>query len=194
MSSEQRTGPARRKATIGGSLAAASLFLIVVVCVFYNEYVIEDVVGTIGRLARHDELALRLLGWCWGAGPWIGLTLLITFGQHLRQRAGGYIGVGLLIWAATGFLHLSRRRGDSLREHYRSVWADGMPLGYGWTQGVAVLFVFLLLVAVVAKLRPKFGRDETVKAKVIVFSRGAMVTWVILLAVSLAVALFAPRP
>lgn len=47
--------------------------------------------------------------------------------------------------------------------------------------------------AVVAKLS-NLGRVEPVKARVVTFSRGSLVVWVILLAVSLGAAVLVPRP
>lgn len=192
MGIEHRVGIAWRKVSTATKLDAASIVLVVVVCGFFSEYFIEEVIGAIGWFARHDESTLRLLGWSWGAGPWIGWTLLIAFRQHVSERPRRELAVGLLVWTATGCLHLSGRN-ESTREHYRSVWADGMPLGYGWIWGFAILFVFLYLMAVVAKLS-NLGRVEPVKARVVIFSRGSLVVWVILLAVSLGAALLVPRP
>lgn len=59
---EHRVGIAWRKVSTATKVDAASIVLVVVVCGFFSEYFIEEVIGAIGWFARHDESTLRLLG------------------------------------------------------------------------------------------------------------------------------------
>ncbi|MFC0628143.1 hypothetical protein [Kribbella deserti] len=193
MSTDPATGTAVRKPTPTQRRAVGTLLLVLLVCGLGGSQLAPHVVGALGRIAGHDELALRLIGWCWGGGPLLAWSLLVWLKERMSRPVKVAIGYAGIVWAGSAAMLLPGRH-ETDQERFGAALADSRPLGFGWACGFLVLFLYLLLLAIASLLFRKFRPEPTTKAHLTVAGRVATTTWLILLAASLAAALFAPRP
>lgn len=174
------------------SRALAVGFGVAAVCGVGGAFVAEDVVAGIGRLVNHDELALRLLGWCWGGLPFVVPVVAITQRHHLSRTAKRALAYVVAVWAASGALLLPGRH-SSAEERFGAAYLDYRPLGFGWAAGFLSVFATFLAAAVLVLLWRLLTRTAT-KQSAGPLNSGLTILWILFTAGGLVAALLAPMP
>jgi hypothetical protein len=169
------------------SLAVGVGFAVALISGVGGSFVAEEVVGGLGRLLNHNDLALRVLGWCWGGLPFVVLVAAYSQRHRLSQRAKRGLTYAVTAWAASGALLIPGRR-SSPEERFGEAYLDGRPLAFGWAAGFLALFATFLLAALLAILWRKLS------GPVGILDRGITIIWVVLTTAGLLTALLAPLP
>lgn len=167
-------------------------FAVAVVCGVGGAFIREDVVGALGRFVDHNELPLRLLGWCWGGLPFVVLVVAYSQRRRLVLRAKHGLVYALVIWAASGALLMPGRH-SSLEDRFGSAYSDARPLGFGWAAGFLSVFATFLAVAILILVWRKLTGTVT-KPALVALNRLIVVLWVLFTAAGLIAALVAPLP
>ena len=148
----------------------------------------KQVMSALGRLVNHQELVLRVLGWCWSGLPFLVLAVAINQRRLLAEGARAGLTYLLAVWAGSGALLLPGRT-SNLERRFGSAYPDARPLGFGWGAGALSIFVSLLLAGLVIVLLRRLGSiDQGILNRVLVG------LWIIATAAGLVVALLAPLP
>jgi len=148
----------------------------------------KQLMTALGHLVNHQELVLRILGWCWSGLPFVVLAVAITQRRHLSERARAALTYLLAVWVGSAAVLLPGRT-SNLERRFGSAYPDARPLGFGWGAGALSLFVSLLLAGLVIVLLRRFGAIDQV-----ILNRVLVCLWIIATAAGLVVALFAPLP
>ncbi|MFC0626715.1 hypothetical protein [Kribbella deserti] len=91
-------------ANLGKSLGRTGMLTVIFFFVFVALAFAASpaVTGAVGRLLGHDEVALRLAGFVWGAVPWlVGVAILIKVRRKNRRPWMAY---GCILWMLSGLL------------------------------------------------------------------------------------------
>lgn len=167
-------------------------FAVALICGVGGAFVGEDVVGGLGRLVNHNELTLRVLGWCWGGLPFVVLVAAYSQRHRLSQRAKRGLAYAVTAWAASGALLIPGRH-SSLEDRFGGAYLDARPLGFGWAAGFLSLFATFLAAGLLVLLWRKLTGTVT-KQSVGTVNRGITIVWILLTAAGLLTALLAPMP
>jgi hypothetical protein len=111
-----------------------------------SPFVVKFVVTEIGRATRHNEGALRTVGWCWTGLPFFLLVLLLAArnqSYRLRGRHSWHL-LALLAWLGSSALLLPPRTGD-LPSQLGGAYSDARFLSFGWATGLLAIFVTVVL-------------------------------------------------
>jgi hypothetical protein len=173
-----------------------SVALVVVVTVFAcgigGGFVGESVVGALGRAVDHSELALRVLGWCWGGLPYVVIAAAFVGRAKLTRNARLALTYLLAVWLASAAL-LIPGRSSSLEDRFGTAYPDARPLSFAWACGFLSAAATVLLVVVAVLLVNKF-RGTPTKQDLQNLNRTLTTAWVVLTVAGLVGALLGPMP
>jgi hypothetical protein len=128
------------------------------------------VTGAVGRVFDHDETALRLAGYGWGATPWLVAIAAIVMN---RERPFSGAGWAWLVWVASGLLLLPL--GGSQDDVDAAVWADTNLLAFSWLCAMGAALVAMLISNVSGMVRGFTGRKGLAAPRLL------LACWIVLL-------------
>ncbi|MEV5960796.1 hypothetical protein AB0L70_03480 [Kribbella sp. NPDC051952] len=167
---------------------------VVLVCGLSGGVVGESAIGSLGRTVNHSELALRVLGWCWGGLPWTVLAAAIVIRGRARLSRSVWTVLAYLlpVWIGSGAFLLPSRS-SSFESRFGTAYPDAHPLGFAWACGVlslvATLFLLVITLLVIRKLHGKPTKQALHRLTI-----ALAVTWATLTTAGLVAALAAPLP
>jgi len=182
--------PAPARQYVGRAVGVG--FAVALICGVGGAFFGESVVGALGLVVGHNELVLRILGWCWGGLPFVVLVVAYTQRHRLSQRAKRGLTYAVTAWAASGSLLLPGRH-SSAEERFGDAYLDARPLAFGWAAGFMALFVSFLAAGLLVLIWRKL--TGTVTKQSLGFLNWAIATlWILLTAAGLIAAVLAPMP
>lgn len=169
-----------------------TLVVVVLACGIGGGFVGDSVVGAVGRVVDHSELALRVLGWCWGGLPYVVIGAAFVGRAKLTRNVLLAVTYVLAVWIGSAAFLLPGRS-SSLEHRFGTAYPDARPLSFAWACGfLAAAAMVLLVVIAVLVLRKLWGKPT--KQQLQTLGRGLAATWVILTAAGLVAALIGPMP